>query len=305
MDNYKINQSAINYTGGKFKLLPQILPFFPKEIDCFYDVFLGGANISINLNANKYVGNDISKHVIDLYKYLSKSDFKPFLEKVEDIIIQYELSNTKLFGYEFYNTSSQVGLKDVNKKAYLKLRKEFNDKVFDEEMMILVFYILIVFGFNNQIRFNSKGDFNIPTGKRDFNIRMETKLKNFMNELQKREIKLYSLDFRDFFKEQTFEKNDFVYLDPPYLISNATYNEKSGWTKKDEVDLLKNLDKLNEKNIKFALSNIFYHKGEENKLLIKWANNYNVYKLDFNYNNSNYQSKAKSNNTIEVLITNY
>ena len=81
MDNYRINQSAINYTGGKFKLLPQILPLFPKEIDCFYDVFLGGANISINLNANKYVGNDISKHVIDLYKYLSKSDFKPFLEK--------------------------------------------------------------------------------------------------------------------------------------------------------------------------------------------------------------------------------
>lgn len=172
-------------------------------------------------------------------------------------------------------------------------------------MMILVFYILIVFGFNNQIRFNNKGDFNIPAGKRDFNIKMETKLKNFMCELQRRKIEFYSLDFRDFLKEQIFKTNDFVYLDPPYLISNAAYNEKSGWTEKDEVDLLKNLDELNEKNIKFALSNIFYHKGEENKILISWANNYNIHKLNFNYNNSNYQSKAKSNNTVEVLITNY
>lgn len=28
-------QSPLNYTGGKYKLLPQILPFFPENINCF------------------------------------------------------------------------------------------------------------------------------------------------------------------------------------------------------------------------------------------------------------------------------
>ena len=51
----KPHQSAINYTGGKFKLLPQLLPLFPNNINNFYDVFTGGANIAINIEANYIV----------------------------------------------------------------------------------------------------------------------------------------------------------------------------------------------------------------------------------------------------------
>ena len=47
------NQSAINYTGGKFKLIPQLLPLFPSNINNFYDVFAGGANVTINVQAKK------------------------------------------------------------------------------------------------------------------------------------------------------------------------------------------------------------------------------------------------------------
>ena len=43
-------QSPLNYTGGKYKLLPQILPLFPKEIDCFVDLFCGGCNVGINID---------------------------------------------------------------------------------------------------------------------------------------------------------------------------------------------------------------------------------------------------------------
>ena len=65
------------------------------------------------------------------------------------------------------------------------------------------------------------------------------------------------------------------------------------------------LDELNEKGIKFALSNVFMHKGMENKRLIEWAEKYFVYFINSNYNNSNYHSKAREHDTIEVLITNY
>ena len=204
-----------------------------------------------------------------------------------------------------FNTKSTIGLKEVNKKSYIELRKRYNAGTFDKDIEPLIFYILIVFGFNNQIRFNSNGFFNMPTGKRDFNKKMVLKLEKFINELHRRKIQYSSLDFKSFLNQQKFNDNDFVYLDPPYLLSTAAHNESGGWTEKDESDLLNCLDELNTKGVKFALSNVLIHKGNENKILSEWTKNYNVHELDFNYNNSNYQSKAKENNTLEVLITNY
>lgn len=298
-------QSAINYTGGKFKLVPQLLPLFPKKIRNFYDVFAGGANITINIEAEKYFINDINKKVIELYEFFDKSEVDDILNNIEKIISEYSLSNTKIYGYEFYNTNSTIGLKEVNKKSYIELRKRYNAGIFDKSIEPLIFYILIVFGFNNQIRFNSDGFFNMPTGKRDFNKKMALKLEKFINELHRRKIQYSSLDFKSFLNQQKFKDNDFVYLDPPYLLSTAAYNESGGWTEKDESDLLNCLDELNTKGVKFALSNVLIHKGNENKILSEWAKNYKIHELDFNYNNSNYQSKAKENNTLEVLITNY
>lgn len=298
-------QSAINYTGGKFKLVPQLLPLFPKKIRNFYDVFAGGANITINIEAEKYFVNDINKKVIELYEFFDKSEVDDILNNIEQIISEYRLSNTKIYGYDFYNTNSSIGLKEVNKKSYIELRQQYNAGIFDKNSEPLIFYILIVFGFNNQIRFNSDGFFNMPTGKRDFNKKMALKLEKFINELHRRDIQYSSLDFKRFLNQQKFNDNDFVYLDPPYLLSTAAYNESGGWTEKDERDLLNCLDELNTKGVKFALSNVLIHKGNENKILSEWAKNYKIHELDFNYNNSNYQSKAKENNTLEVLITNY
>lgn len=123
-------------------------------------------------------------------------------------------------------------------------------------------------------------------------------------ELDGKNIRFESKDFRELLSRVS-EKDSFVYLDPPYLISRAAYNENGGWTEQDEIDLLKELDILNEKGIKFALSNVLSHKGKENRIIKEWASKYNLHYLDFNYNNSNYQTKARQYKTEEVLITNY
>ena len=59
--NLNFVKSPLNYTGGKFKLLPKIIPLFPSKIDTFYDLFGGGFNVGINVVANKIVYNDIQK----------------------------------------------------------------------------------------------------------------------------------------------------------------------------------------------------------------------------------------------------
>ena len=103
------------------------------------------------------------------------------------------------------------------------------------------------------------------------------------------------------------KKEDFVYLDPPYLLGLASYNENGGWSLEDELRLYKTLEKLNQKGVRFALSNVLEHKGEKNTHLEKWIKNMGLttHHINHNYRNSNYQSSAKNGSTKEVLVTNY
>lgn len=160
----------------------------------------------------------------------------------------------------------------------------------------------------NQIRFNNNGEFNLPVGKRDFNKNMQQKLSDFIDKIKEQDCKFTCMDFRDF-DISPLTQNDFVYIDPPYLITCATYNEQGGWSETDERDLLQFLDNLNENHIHFALSNVLRSKGKENSILIEWLNQnedkYRAINLNYNYSNSNYQTKDKTSNSEEVLIINY
>ncbi|HGS0757458.1 TPA: DNA adenine methylase, partial [Streptococcus pneumoniae] len=135
----KLIKSALNYTGGKYKLLPQLLPLFPESYNNFIDLFSGGATVAVNLaNINKsktkkYIINDISEEVIDFYKYLeSQKDVTVFLDKVEKAIEFYKLSNTQKYSYAHYGVNSSTGLGSYNKEAFLKLRQDYNKKNYNK-----------------------------------------------------------------------------------------------------------------------------------------------------------------------------
>ena len=63
-------KSPFNYIGGKYKLLPQILPLFPSKISMFYDVFGGGASVSLNVNSEYVYYNDIVPYVSNMFNDL-------------------------------------------------------------------------------------------------------------------------------------------------------------------------------------------------------------------------------------------
>ena len=215
-------------------------------------------------------------------------------------------SNT--YGYDYYGCESGGGLGSYNKERFLKLRKDFNNYKNEDYYYYIMLYMLIVYSFNNQIRFNSKGKFNLPVGKRDFNTKMEAKLSKFIDRLKSGDYKFTSRDFREIDLDE-LDENSFVYADPPYLITCATYNEQGGWSEETEKDLLNFLDNLHSRNIRFALSNVIRSKGKENKILIDWLSvnkdKYKTINLDYNYSNSNYQTKDKTQSTEEVFIINY
>ena len=246
-----------------------------------------------------------------LYNIFKNLDKETILEWIYEIIKKYDLSLVSKYGYQYYGCESSKGLGDYNREKYLKLRADFNKKHADKKFdyfYYVMFYVLIVYSFNNQIRFNSKGEFNLPVGKRDFNKNMEKKLVEFIDRIQTQNCRFSCLDFRKF-DTYFLTSKDFVYVDPPYLITCATYNEQGGWNEKAERDLLAFLDRLNNRHIRFALSNVLRSKGNENIILLKWleknVDKYQAIRLDYNYSNSNYQIKNKTSLSEEVLVVNY
>jgi site-specific DNA-adenine methylase len=137
---------------------------------------------------------------------------------------------------------------------------------------------------------------------------MEQKLVDFIDRIQEQNCIFTCRDFREF-DTSALTSQDFVYVDPPYLITCATYNEQGGWDETAEKDLLAFLDDLNGRNIRFALSNVLRSKGKENDILIEWlkinADRYKIVRLNYSYSNSNYQTKNREAKSEEVLITNY
>lgn len=196
-----------------------------------------------------------------------------------------------------------------NTQGYNDLRKSYNA---DKSPIVLL--VLIAYLFNHQIRFNNAHEFNNPFGKArsSFNPTMKENLIKFIQNLQGKNIEFTSLDFKDFLGKFTLANKSFVYADPPYLITQGTYNDGkrgfSGWNEILEKTLLKSLDKLHKNSVKFALSNVLIHKNKRNEILQSWIkqNGYYISKLNHHYTNASYQAKHKDKTkTQEVLITNY
>ncbi len=279
-------KSPLNYTGGKYKIIDNINELCPKNIDTFYDILGGGFNVGINIKADKVIYNDQNTYLKELFDYFKSTKIDIIIKEINEII-------------KYYNLNQE------NREGYNKLRSDYNNQ--PEPLKL---FVLTCYAFNHQIRFNNSHEFNTPFGKdrSSYNPSIENNLIEFVHKLQAINVEIYAKDFRNF-KNNEYKENDLVYCDPPYLITTGSYNDGNrgfkDWGIQEEKDLLDYLDYLNEKNIKFILSNVLYHKGLENNLLIEWSKKYHINYVDKNYYNCNYHLKYKNTKTVEVLITNY
>ena len=285
--NINMIKSPINYTGNKFSIINQLLPIFPNNINTFIDLFAGSCTVSVNASANNFLINDNITELIDLYGVILSTPTDILLETVGSRIDELSLSKT-------------------NEEGYLQLRREYNSI-----RNPLDLFILSAYSFNHTIRFNNNKEFNSPFGRErsQYNKNTERNLILFSEQLKEMKPSLCSFDYSRL-DISSLSKFDFVYCDPPYLITTATYNDGKrgfkGWNQDEERKLLGLLDDLNENNIKFGLSNVLSHNGVENTIINNWLleNNFNVHQIEKNYRNSSYNKKHRGI-SIEVLITNY
>jgi DNA adenine methylase len=235
----KFVRSPLFYVGDKYKLLKEIKPYFPAEIARFIEPFAGGGSVSLNVSADEFLLNDIDKNVFLLHNFLIKHAQKTntFFEKVEKIIYEYELSRSykeDIVPNELKTRYKKTYYAKFNKGNFEKLKNDFNN---EKHIDLYKFYVLLIYGFNRMIRFNSSGKYNLPVGNVDFNNNVVTALNNYFEKVKSEKIKWHNLDYSEFLEKAKPTKNDFVYLDPPYLITFSEYNKL--WNEQNEKKLVK------------------------------------------------------------------
>jgi site-specific DNA-adenine methylase len=124
LDNDLI-KSPLNYIGGKYKILAQIFPYFPKNINNFVDLFAGGYNVGINVKANKIYLNDNLTYLIKMYEVFQANTIDKTLRHIDDRIKRFNLSLT-------------------NEDGYKKIRELYNEHKNPLDLFVLIAYSLII-----------------------------------------------------------------------------------------------------------------------------------------------------------------
>lgn len=247
-----MNDGVLNYTGNKSKLIPKLNELFSKsKATRLVDCCAGGMSVSLNNNFDCVLANDSHQYLIKMYKHmLSYKTFDHLDFRIKSSIQSYGLGKTP-----------------DHKENYIKFREVFNKILEDNHDESMLFLLCLHYhSFSNMIRFSDEG-FNVSFGARTYNPSCQKKLKNFFSVMRKKNIELSNKSFVDL----DIKPTDLVYIDPPYLITHAVYNE--GWDESSDLMMFDFIDDLNSRGIDFVMSNVFHHRGKTNQPLIDWSKN--------------------------------
>jgi len=298
-------RSPFFYVGDKFKLLPTIIPAFPSDIDTFVEPFVGGGSVFLNVRAARYRLNDIDRNMIELHRHLCTQSGRgeAWLEELGGLIRQYGLSRSyeadvvpEALKREFVKTY----FARFNKEGFARLRADYNASDRHGKDALDRLYLLLIYGFNRMLRYNAKGDFNLPVGNVDFNANVVEAIRGYLRTVGSRDVEFSALHFSDFLRGMNLSRRDFVYCDPPYLITESEYNKI--WHEADDAELMKVLDGLNAAGIRFAVSNVTHYRGRVNEAFLDWSRKYRVIPVKSNYISYHDNSEKRIN---EVLVVNY
>ena len=278
-----VYESPLNYIGSKARVIPAIRENLPSDIDDFIDAFGGGFNVGINIRSESVVYNEYNHFVKELIESFWQYDTFSYIVYMKKMIRRFEL---------------EPGRKD----AYLNVRDYYNSLPEDKRDPRLLL-VVILYSFQQQIRFNSNHGFNNPVGMRWFNDNLLEKLISFSRRIKELNVCFSCADYTDTFR-YVDDGHTFVYLDPPYMLTNGSYNDGKrgfkGWDVSQEAALFEFLDKLNHEGSRFMLSYVLEHKEKVNQNLVNWTqdNHYHIIELGDILGISGSRRK-------EILVTNY
>lgn len=276
--NSKLVAPFLKWVGGKRQLMPSIVEHLPQNIRelNYIEPFIGGGALFFHLQPQNAVINDFNEELINVYNIIKNN--------LNELIT--DLKKHENNADYFY----QIRGLDRN--------KEF-EKLTPVQRASRIIYLNKTC-FNGLYRVNNAGEFNVPFGRyKNPNIVNESTLKAVNTYLNNSNIIIRSGDYVNILNE--VNERTFIYLDPPYYpiseSSNFTGYVQGGWDMHDQIRLREFCDQLNQRGVRFLLSN------SSAQFIRDQYENYTITTVRANRAiNSNGANRGEIN---EVLIKNY
>lgn len=226
----------LKWVGGKRQLIPTIKKRLPKGLsNCsYYEPSIGGGALLFELQPKRAIINDYNEELINVYKVIRDNPD----ELIEDLK---KHENTADYFYEIRAIDRKPSFKNLSKIERASRIIYLNKTCY-----------------NGLYRVNNAGEFNSPFGKyKNPNIVNEPIIRAVSKYLNTSKIQILSGDYEEVLKDIPI--NSFAYLDPPYHplsdSSNFTGYIQGGWSEEDQIRLRNVCNSLNDRGIKFLLSN--------------------------------------------------
>lgn len=208
----------IKYRGGKSKEIPNIKKHIPQFSGRYIEPFFGGGALYFYLEPKSAIINDINEKLISFYKGV-QLDYQNLRNELDSVEKQYEKNRIEFEALKAKIPDKRV--EDKNEDFYYSIRDMFNGLSEKKYSDALLYYFINKTAYSGMIRYNSRGEFNVPYGRyKHLNTSLVTKKHSEL--LSKAEI--YNLDYEKIFDKVT--PNDFIFLDPPYDCVFSDYGNE-------------------------------------------------------------------------------
>ena len=280
LDNKKIMHPFVKWAGGKTQLLEKLYALMPAQFDTYFEPFVGGGSFFLSLAPKKAVINDFNSELICAYKCFTNDDS---LQKLESELKKHELNHSEDYYYQIRSMDREQSFTSL--PEYLRAAR-----------MIYLNKAC----FNGLYRVNSKGFFNVPSGRKTKVVTFDAdNFNSLKNYFENNQITILNCDYADAVK--TAKIGDFVYFDPPYdTIENKnsfTSYAKNDFGKDEQRRLATVYSELDKRGVKVMLSN------HNTAFINELYKNFHIHVVNAK---RMINSKADGRGDVEeVIITNY
>lgn len=198
---------VLKYRGGKSREIPRFLQYIPNDFNRYIEPFFGGGAVYFFLEPNNAIINDVNTRLMSFYRQL-RDNYSEMRAQLDEIQRVYEINQVMFKKLKAASPDSRVP--NANEDLYYKMRELFNHPN-DDYLDGVVYFFINKTAYSGMIRYNNNGEYNVPFGRYPT---LNTQLVTEQHSQLLKKAELYSLDYKRIF--DMAEKNDFIFLDPPY-----------------------------------------------------------------------------------------